>query len=132
MSAWVRNDLLEKVKKLAYRYQIVGKSLKSQKYVLRVHEGHKVVMYDNKIYIPIKLLKKIINWYHHYLSHLIYICIYPRLLISEWLKQLHKVADCVFEIPPVVAHWPHQMLEPLKIGISPFHPQEALVIVDHP
>ena len=132
MSAWVRNDLLEKVKKLEYRYQIVGKSLKSQKYVRRVHEGHKVVMYDNKIYIPIKLLKQIINWYHHYLSHLIYICVYPRLLTSEWLKHLHKVADCVFEIPLVVAHWPHQMLEPLKIGIFPFHPEKALVIVDHP
>ena len=30
-----------------------------------------------------------------------HIFVFPGLLTSEWLKQLHKVADCVFELPPV-------------------------------
>ena len=47
-------------------------------------------------------------------SH-VFVC--PRLLTSLWLKQLHKTADCLFEIPPSPSFWPHQMFEPLKVGI---------------
>ena len=50
----------------------------------------------------------------------IFIC--PRLLTSEWLKQLHKVSDIVFEIPPTESYWSNLMFEPLKIGICfPFY-----------
>ena len=47
-------------------------------------------------------------------SH-VFVC--PRLLTSEWLKQLHKAADCIFEVPANNSYWPHNMFEPLKIGL---------------
>lgn len=37
----------------------------------------------------------------------IFIC--ARLLTSEWMKQLHKVADIVFEIPPTDPYWSNLM-----------------------
>ena len=44
----------------------------------------------------------------------IFLC--PRLLTTEWLKQLHKVSDCLFEIPPGHLSWPSNMFEPLKFA----------------
>ena len=45
----------------------------------------------------------------------IFIC--PRLCSSVWLRQLHKAADFVFEVPAGRAVWPHSLHEPLLIGI---------------
>eukprot|EP00978_Attheya_sp_CCMP212_P004701 scaffold10314_cov60-Attheya_sp.AAC.1 len=51
----------------------------------------------------------------------IFIC--PRLLTCEWIKQLWKAADLVFEVPTGYEGWPTDMLEPLTIGILfPFVP----------
>ena len=44
-----------------------------------------------------------------------FIC--PRLLTTEWLKQLYKTADIVFYVPPGTPGWPKDMCEPLTIGI---------------
>ena len=45
----------------------------------------------------------------------IFVCL--RLLKTEWLKQLHKAADCLFDVPPVFGPWSKDMFEPLKIGV---------------
>jgi hypothetical protein len=47
-------------------------------------------------------------------THL-FIC--PKLLGTEWRKQLFKAADLVFSIPPNFSFWPTEMFEPLTIGI---------------
>jgi hypothetical protein len=39
------------------------------------------------------------------------------LLSPEWLKQLWKTADIIFEIPPGTLGWPATMYKPLTIGI---------------
>jgi hypothetical protein len=44
-----------------------------------------------------------------------FIC--PRLLSPEWLKQLHKTADLIFQVPQGSPGWPTEMFEPLTIGI---------------
>jgi hypothetical protein len=48
------------------------------------------------------------------LSHVIMV---PRLLCPVWLKQLNKVCDLIFKIPPGAPGWPAEMFEPLLIGI---------------
>ena len=58
-----------KGEKLAYKLRIFGKIKNNFKYIQTVHEGHEVTMYDNELYIPIKLLEQILNWYHQYLSY---------------------------------------------------------------
>jgi hypothetical protein len=46
-----------------------------------------------------------------------------RLLTPEWLKQLWKTADIIFQVPPGTPGWPADMFEPLTIGIVfPFLP----------
>jgi hypothetical protein len=46
-----------------------------------------------------------------------------RLLTPEWLKQLWKTADVIFQVPPGSPGWPMEMFEPLTIGIVfPFLP----------
>jgi hypothetical protein len=46
-----------------------------------------------------------------------------RLLTPEWLKQLWKTADIIFQVPPGSPGWPVDMFEPLTIGIVfPFLP----------
>jgi hypothetical protein len=51
----------------------------------------------------------------------LHIVIIPRLLTQEWLRQLHKVTDLVFSIPPSQVYWSASMLEPLVVGlIFPF------------
>ena len=47
-------------------------------------------------------------------SH-IFVC--PRLCTSQWLRQLYKSADCVFEVPVGTDMWSREMHEPLLIGI---------------
>ena len=47
-------------------------------------------------------------------SH-IFVC--PRLCTSQWLRQLYKAADCVFEVPVGTEMWSREMHEPLLIGI---------------
>ena len=44
-----------------------------------------------------------------------FIC--PRLLTTDWLKQLYKVADLVFHVLPGTPGWPTNMFEPLTVGI---------------
>ncbi len=44
-----------------------------------------------------------------------------RLLTPEWVKQLWKTTDVLFQIPPGTPGWPTAMYEPLTIGfIFPF------------
>jgi hypothetical protein len=42
---------------------------KSDKFSDRIVERSTVITYNNKIYIPISLRKRIIWWYHTYLQH---------------------------------------------------------------
>jgi hypothetical protein len=42
---------------------------KSYKFSERLVERSTVITYDNKIYIPISLRKRIVCWYHTYLQH---------------------------------------------------------------
>jgi hypothetical protein len=42
---------------------------KSDKFSERRIEISKVITYDNKIYIPQSLRKRIVRWYHTYLQH---------------------------------------------------------------
>ena len=46
-----------------------------------------------------------------------HVFIVPRLLGTEWRRQLHKAADFVLEIPAGHIHWGKCMYEPLMIGI---------------
>jgi hypothetical protein len=51
----------------------------------------------------------------------LHIVIIPRLLTPEWLRQLYKVLNFVFFVPPSTSFWPGTMLEPLVVGlIFPF------------
>jgi hypothetical protein len=45
----------------------------------------------------------------------VFVC--PRLLTCEWVKQLWKAADLVFEVPQGTEGWATDMFEPLIIGI---------------
>jgi hypothetical protein len=42
---------------------------KSDKFSERIVERSTVITYQNKIYIPISLRKRIVLWYHTYLQH---------------------------------------------------------------
>jgi hypothetical protein len=42
---------------------------KSENFSERLVERSTVINYDNKIYIPIQLIKRIVSWYHTYLQH---------------------------------------------------------------
>jgi hypothetical protein len=42
---------------------------KSDKFSERIMERSTVITYDNTIYIPISLRKRIVWWYHTYLQH---------------------------------------------------------------
>jgi hypothetical protein len=42
---------------------------KSEKFSERIIERSTVVTYDNKMYIPISLRKRMVWWYHTYLQH---------------------------------------------------------------
>ena len=44
-----------------------------------------------------------------------FIC--PRLMTTDWLKQLYKVSDLMFHVLPGAAGWPKEMFEPLTVGI---------------
>ena len=48
-------------------------------------------------------------------SQHIFVC--PRLYTPHWLRQLYKVADIVFPVPPGLPYWPDEMFEPCLIGI---------------
>ena len=48
-------------------------------------------------------------------STLVFVC--PRLLVPQWRRQLHRVADCVFECPAGTEFWPSNRHEPLVFGI---------------
>jgi hypothetical protein len=51
----------------------------------------------------------------------VFVC--PRLMTCEWIKQLWKASDLVFEVPIKCDWWPFEMFEPLTIGILfPFVP----------
>lgn len=41
----------------------------------------------------------------------------PRLFTSQWRSHLHKSADVIFEIPPVVEFWGSDMHEPIVVGV---------------
>lgn len=45
----------------------------------------------------------------------IFVC--PRLCTTQWVKQLYRAADIVFEVPVGFFCWPASMHEPLLIGI---------------
>ena len=42
----------------------------------------------------------------------------PRLFTPQWLKQLNKICDVVFSIPPSADHWDSHQFEPLIVGIA--------------
>ena len=46
-----------------------------------------------------------------------HIVIIPRLMISTWLKQLNKTADCIFTIQAAHSFWPSTNFEPLFVAI---------------
>jgi len=57
--------------------------------------------------------------------HLAHVFVVPRLMTHLWRKQLFKLADLVFTLPVAFqpAVWPHDMFEPLIVGILlPFLP----------
>ena len=53
-----------------------------------------------------------------------HVVLVPRLMTPRWRKQLHKAADCVFEMPAGCGvAWPSEMFEPCLIAICfPFLP----------
>jgi hypothetical protein len=48
----------------------------------------------------------------------LHIVVIPRLLTPEWLRQLYKVSDIVFFVPPTTSFWPQAMLKPLVVGLT--------------
>jgi hypothetical protein len=46
-----------------------------------------------------------------------HIFVVPRLFTTEWLKQIFKAADIVFQVPIGCPFWPQEMFEPLTIGL---------------
>lgn len=59
----------------------------------------------------------------------LFVC--PRLMTRNWLRQLMKVTDVVFTVPPGAPFWPSHMHEPSIVGIClpphPRHPWRAHV-----
>jgi hypothetical protein len=47
----------------------------------------------------------------------IHIFVVPRLFTTEWLKQIFKVVDIVFQVPIGCPFWPQEMFEPLTITL---------------
>ena len=45
----------------------------------------------------------------------IFVC--PRLCTTQWVKQLYRASDFVFEVPVGCSIWPAEMHEPVLIGI---------------
>jgi hypothetical protein len=45
----------------------------------------------------------------------VFVC--PRLCTTQWVKQLYRAADFVFEVPVGFSCWPAAMHEPLLIGV---------------
>jgi hypothetical protein len=45
----------------------------------------------------------------------IFVC--PRLCTTQWVKQLYRTSDIVFEVPIGFSYWPSCMHEPLLIGL---------------
>ena len=41
----------------------------NKKYLHTMYDVHKIVLYNNKMYVPQPLRERMINSYHHYLSH---------------------------------------------------------------
>jgi hypothetical protein len=50
-------------------------------------------------------------------QHSIHVFVCPRLLKPLWFRQLYKVSDVVFDVPPGVCCWSSHMYEPMVIGI---------------
>ena len=64
--------LISKVqrKEMKIRTSDLRNNLKiNPKYEQTVHEGHEIIMFNKKLFVPNKLREKMINWYHHYLIH---------------------------------------------------------------
>ena len=45
------------------------KVYKNNKCLRAIYDTHKIIMYNNKIYVPKLLHKHMLNWYHHYPNH---------------------------------------------------------------
>ena len=41
----------------------------NKKYLRTMYDTHKIIFYKNKIHLPQPLCERMLNWYHHYLSH---------------------------------------------------------------
>jgi hypothetical protein len=47
----------------------------------------------------------------------LHIVVIPRMMTPEWLKQLYKASDMIFEIPAGSVGWPANLYEPLTAGM---------------
>ena len=50
-------------------------------------------------------------------QHSCHVFVCPRLCTTQWVKQLYRAADIVFEVPIGFSFWPASMHEPLLIGL---------------
>ena len=61
----------EQQKELKFKDKKLSKLLANEKsgYHKQVYEGHDLVMYKDKLYIPKSIQGRLLQWYHHFLCH---------------------------------------------------------------
>ena len=71
-------------------------------YLRTMYDTHEIILYKNKIYVPQPLRERMLNWYHHYLSHpgatrlaktVQQSCDWPG-LVADCVKLVSKCATC--------------------------------------
>ena len=65
----------------------------NKNYLRTMYDTHELILYNNKIYVPQPLRKRMLNWYYHYLSHPGAIYLEKNGTKIMWLPEL--VADYV-------------------------------------
>ena len=65
----------------------------NKNYLRSMYDTHELMLYNNSIYVPQPLRERMLNWYHHYLSHPGATCLTK--IAQQWYDWPGLVADCV-------------------------------------
>ena len=96
LAAAQRNELRVRTSDLKRRVR------EDEDYYRTMYDTHEIILYKNKIYVPQPLRERMLNWYHHYLSHpgatrlvktVQQSCDWPG-LVADFVKLVNKCATC--------------------------------------
>ena len=80
--------------KLSVRTSELKRKVREDKDNLRtMYDTHEIILYKNKIYVLQPLRERMLNWYHHYLSHPGGTCLAK--IVQESCDWTDLVADCL-------------------------------------